>query len=318
MNRRIALIGAASNLGIKTYDDGRPRRVDDAPVALRAAGLAERLSVAYDAGDVFPEKAYHQFGRRPGEIHHETEVSIYCQELAHRVGLARADGLFPLVLGGDCSVLLGALLGARMSGRRDEALALLYLDGHADFATSEESLTGSAASMTLALATGRAGGAPGTLHPRGPLVRDIDVALVGRRDEKEPWYGQEALGSSGVLDLPDSSLRADGGYAKALDRVLDRVAGAPGGFWIHLDADVIDSTVMAAVDSPAPGGATTTDLGRLLAGVVNHPRAVGLDLTIYDPELDPDGRYARELVELLGTAFGDAKSKRGEEEGGRR
>lgn len=67
-----------------------------------------------------------------------------------------------------------------------------------------------------------------------------------------------------------------------------------------------NSHVMAAVDSPAPGGAQVGDLARLLAGLVDHPRALGMNLTIYDPHLDPTGSCARVLVELLGVALGDA------------
>lgn len=315
-HRRVALIGAATNLGIKTYPNGNPRGVDRAPEVLRSAGLLWRLDVARDLGDLFPEGAYHQFERLPGEIHHESEVARYCRALAALVAEAREEGLFPLVVGGDCSVLLGALHGVRDAGA--EPVGLVYLDGHADFAVPRESSTGSAAAMALALATGRAVGAPGTLHSAGPLVRCADVALVGRRDEEEPWYGQRALGPAGVLDLPDAMLEASGGYARALGPILDRVAVTTGGFWIHLDADVMDSTVMGAVDSPAPGGAETDDLARLLAGLVNHPRALGMNLTIYDPLLDPEGSCARELVELLHTALGQTSPRSRVDNGGGR
>jgi arginase len=309
MNRQIALVGAASNLGIKTYDDGRPRAVDRAPMALRTAGLTQRLAVAQDLGDV-PSGPYHQFARLPGRIHHEPDLARYCRRLAKRVSNARRNGWFPLVVGGDCSVLLASLLAVRSPGRGARGAGLVYLDGHADFATPDESATGSAASMVLALATGRAAGMPGTLDPDAPLVSAADVALIGRRDEEEPWYGQDALPEFGVLDLPDRSLRATGGYAQALDQILDRVAEAPGGFWIHLDVDVIDSTIMSAVDSPAPGGAQTSDLALLLAGLVAHPQALGMDVTIYDPALDLTGRCRGRLVDLLGIAFEGAAAGR--------
>jgi len=71
------------------------------------------------------------------------------------------------------------------------------------------------------------------------------------------------------------------------------------GFWIHLDADVINPTVMAAVDSPEPGGPTIKELEDLLTPIVRHPRALGLELTIYDPGLDPDRSCATRLVSLL-------------------
>jgi arginase len=71
------------------------------------------------------------------------------------------------------------------------------------------------------------------------------------------------------------------------------------GFWIQVDADVINPLAMPAVDSPEPGGLTHGELSRLLAPIVRHPKALGLSLTIYDPALDPDRSCARRLVNVL-------------------
>jgi arginase family enzyme len=71
------------------------------------------------------------------------------------------------------------------------------------------------------------------------------------------------------------------------------------GFWIHLDADVLDAAVMPAVDSPEPGGPDLDQLAGLLRPLVNHPKALGMELTIYDPKLDPDLTCGTRLVGLL-------------------
>jgi hypothetical protein len=72
-----------------------------------------------------------------------------------------------------------------------------------------------------------------------------------------------------------------------------------GGFWIHLDADVLASDVMPAVDSPDPNGLDIPTLTELLRPLVHHPGALGLALTIYDPGLDPDRACAVGLAALL-------------------
>jgi arginase len=292
---RIALIGAPSSIGIKPYEDGRARWLDRAPGILRSLGLAARLG-AEDAGDVNPP-AYRDFERLPGRVRNENEVATYSRSLATRVAEAAGRGRFPLVLGGDCSVVLGCCLGLKMAGAAP--LGLVYADGHADFATPSESRTGSAASMCLGLAVGRGETALSRLGGAEPLVPAENVALVGRRDFNEPWYGQQALAPAGVLDLPGPALR-DGGPGPIAARVLERV-GRPdlSGFWVHVDADVLDESVMAAVDSPATGGPGIDDLAALLAPLARHPRALGMELTIYDPRLDPDLACARRLVELL-------------------
>ena len=176
---------------------------------------------------------------------------------------------------------------------------LVYVDAHADFATRQESATGSPASMCLALAVGRGDSPLAELGGDAPLVRPEHVVVVGRRDEDEPWYGQEALDAGPVLDLSHEWMRARGAAATA-SAALDRVARPDvGGFWIHVDADVLDPSVLPAVDSPEPGGLELDELAAVLAPLVRHPRALGMELTIYDPHLDPDRTSAARLATLV-------------------
>ncbi|MGH7465671.1 MAG: arginase family protein, partial [Longimicrobiales bacterium] len=182
--------------------------------------------------------------------------------------------------------------------RHAGAVGLIYIDGHADFATPAESATGSAASMCLALALGRGDSPLARLDGAAPLVRGEDVVLIGRRDEGEP-YGHDALAVSGILDLPDAALSQRGAEAVA-SAALERVARDDlAGFWIHVDADVLDPRVMPAVDSPEPGGPDIERLADLLAPLVAHPSALGMQVTIYDPALDPDRQAGARLVALL-------------------
>jgi arginase len=302
MHRSIAIVGAPSSIGIRPYDSGESRQLDRAAGVLRELGLVKGLG-ASDLGDVIP-LAYRDYVRPPGGVRNETEVISYCRTLSERVAAATSDGRFAVVLGGDCSIVLGCLLGARQSARGSVGLA--YFDAHADFGKPEESRTGSAASMCLALAVGRGETPLARLAGDGPLVHGKDVVLIGLRDAAEPWYGHAALAASPILDIPGAallSLTSPGSNRQAR------------GFWIHLDADVINPTVMPAVDSPSPGGPTIKELVELLTPLVRHPRALGLELTIYDPGLDPDRACAARLVTLLenlllGSSSPDERSRR--------
>lgn len=293
--RGISVVGAASSIGIRPYDERREaRHLDRAPGVLREFGLVERLA-ADDLGDVTPGR-YRDFSRPDGAVRNEPELVEYNRLLADRVTAALEGGRFALVLGGDCSIVLGALLGVtRHAGR----IGLAYIDGHADFATPQESQTGSAASMCLALAIGRGDSPLARLRDAQPLVRAEDVVLIGRRDEGQTYYGHAALRTSGILDIPGSQLAKKGGSATAAI-ALDRL-GRPAlnGFWIHLDVDVLNPLVMPAVDSPEPGGPDIDELARLVASLAHHPRALGMQVTIYDPALDPNGLCAARLVALL-------------------
>jgi arginase len=300
MERPISILGAASSIGIRPYDDGRARRLDLAPQVLREQGLVERLG-ARDLGDVTPP-AYHDFERTPGRTRNEKEVEAYSRTLAARVSAA-ADGSFVLVLGGDCSIVLGCLLGLRHPvGAR---VGLAYVDAHADFATAEESYTGSAASMCLAQAVGRGDTPLARLGGEEPLARAEDVVLIGRSDQNEDGrYGEAELRAMRVLDLSRDDVRDRGG-AEIGRTALERLTRAGlEGFWIHVDADVIDPELVPAVDSPEAGGLGLEELEALLTPLVQHPRALGMELTIYDPELDPDRTSATRLATLLERVLG--------------
>jgi arginase len=144
------------------------------------------------------------------------------------------------------------------------------------------------------------------LNRDGPLISAPNIALIGRRDLDEPWYGHDALNKSGAVDLPHTVARAMG-YAAAGNAALERLTHSElSGFWVHLDADVIDPALVPAVDSPLPGGPSIDELVDLLSPLVRHPKALGLELTIYDPSLDPDGSSAAHLVNLLERLLGSS------------
>jgi arginase len=75
------------------------------------------------------------------------------------------------------------------------------------------------------------------------------------------------------------------------------------GFWIHLDADVLDAKVMPAVDSPNQRGLSFEQLQQILSLLLSSPKARGLEVTIYDPTLDPDGRYVKGLAHTIEQSF---------------
>jgi arginase len=77
-----------------------------------------------------------------------------------------------------------------------------------------------------------------------------------------------------------------------------------GKFWLHFDVDVFDVDVfdqeeMSAVTYPLPDGLGWEHVEALLRPLVQSRRLVGLSVADFVPDKDPDGRYARRLVELI-------------------
>jgi arginase len=287
--RKPVVIGAKTNLGLKPYDNLEPRAVDRSPGVYRTLGLLEALD-AEDAGDVVAA-AYRDIARPPGGIRNEDAIVEFSCRLASEVRRLLSQEKFPVVVGGDCSVLLGCLLGIEGPGRT----GLIFIDGHADLLTAHTSATGGAAGMDLALAMGHGPGPLARLRRGAPLIEGSNVVLLGRRDADQT----ELIRTYQLEDVPLAELRASTPELTA-DRVLrSSMSAAPHGFWVHLDVDVLDPAVMSAVDSPEEGGLAVEELIELLKPLVRDRRSIGLDVTIYDPALDSDRSCGRRIVTTL-------------------
>jgi arginase len=255
------------------------------PDVLRWNGLRARLG-ARDGGRIEPPPygtEVHASGVRNAEA-----IAAYSRSLADGVEGIVLRGELPVVLGGDCSILLGNLLGAR---RCVDGLGLVFLDGHSDFATPERSGTHGAAGMDLALAVGHGPPLLVALAADGPLVDARSVVHLGMRED-DPEFRASGIA---VVDLAEIDRRGPRDIAA---QVLDRLAPLPG-FWIHVDADVLDDTLMPAVDSRVPGGLSYEALVELLRPLLASPRAIGVEFTIYDPDRDPEGSVGRAFTAAL-------------------
>ncbi|KOG29269.1 arginase [Streptomyces resistomycificus] len=290
--RGVAVVEAPSVLGL------RPTGVEELPEALLRAGLAVRLG-AVRAGRVEPPR--YDARRDPDTgILNPAGIAAYSAALADAVGGVMDAGRFPVVLGGDCGILLGNLLALRRRGRH----GVLFLDGHTDFYQPSAEPAGEVASMELALATGRGPGVLADLEGRGPLVRDEDVVALGFRDTEESTAaGMQPL-PAGLHAMDLGRVRALGAGEAARRAVALLTGGGVAGYWVHLDVDVLDDEVMPAVDYRQPGGLTWRELETVLRTALAAPGAVGFDVAIFNPRLDPDGAVAARLTECLVRALG--------------
>jgi len=281
---KYSIIEAPSNLGLK--DTG----VDLLPEVLLSCGLADRLSA--DLAEKIKQMPYDKRRDSTTGLLNTKSVAQYSKLLAHAVNRVLSQGKFPLVLGGDCSILLGILLALHKCGR----FGLFFADGHADFYQPEANINGEVASSELALATGHG---PIIIEGYEKLIFEEDVVVYGFRDEEEQHkYGSQSLPAS-TLALNLASIRSLGitnSVKKALNVICrDELYG----FWLHLDADVLSDEIMPAVDYRLPDGLNWKELVTILRMIRASGRVVGLDITIYNPRLDPDCSIARNFVDAL-------------------
>jgi arginase len=303
--RRYAIVEAASALGHVPEHRG----VERAPGVLLGFGLADGLE-ARRAGRVAAE-GYSPVRDPETGITNPRALRSYSSVLADAVAEVLDAGEFPVVLGGDCSIVLGAMLALRRRGR----YGLLYIDGDADFYQPEANpLDGAAASASdLAFATGRGPDVVCDLEQRRPLVRDDDVVVFACRDaaDRDRRNCQPLPDAMPVIDR--DRVRQLGAAAAARDAVahLTRDHGPDSGFWIHVDADVLDETFMQAVDDPRPNGLSCDELTVALRTAIASGRAVGLQLAIYNPDFDPDGSNGRALATTIHNALAPERGNAG-------
>jgi arginase len=297
---RWVVIEFPSNLGL------HPSGVEQSPDVLREAGLHDRLG-AQRTERVDVQAAYD--ATRPADtgVLNAAALRATSFALAERVAATVCAGDIPIVLAGDCSVILGGLLGlrlARRAQRQSERIGLLFVDGHVDFYQPDASPTGEAADMDLALATGRGPALLTQFDGAGPLVHEEDVVAVGARDAAERARAR----SQDIRETSVSLFELDA----IRDRGIETVAGEAmkvlrrpqlAGFWLHLDADVLDDAVMPAVDYRQPGGLSPAELSTILRQASATHGLAGASLAIYNPSLDPDRRAARALVSCVTEGF---------------
>lgn len=291
VGRQVVVLDAPSNLGLRPPAPGTVPGCYKLAGAVRNNGFVARIG-AEDAGYVTPPR-YDRGDWQPGDgVFNAAAMASYSTRLADRLEPVFDEGRFPVVLGGECSILLGPALALRRRGR----YGVVYVDGHSDFRhVGNDAYVGAAGGEALALVTGRGQSDLTDLESLSPYVRDTDAVVLGIREDDA--YVEDVL-KAGIpvwtaAQIMDDPADAANGVGAHFDR--DEVDG----FWVHLDVDILDADVMPAVDSPDPGGLDHAQLRALLRPIVAAPKCVGIHIGIFDPDLDPDGRLAAELTDTL-------------------
>jgi len=292
--RRVSVLGVPTSAG--SHNPGQEK----APAAWRAAGLIGELQAAgldvEDRGDL--EATPYRPVEPDGGLRDTDRVAEVIRRVAAEVAAIRAAGRLPLVLGGDCTITLGALDGFGGGG-------LVYFDGDADLTTPERSASAVADTMGMTHMLG--GGSPrlARLGSRYPLLRPGQVVLFGF-DPAELDTGEwTELVSRHLYAAPAPAVRADpAGEAQRARGYLDRRSVS---YLVHFDVDVLHTGLFPLANYPHFAGLTLDEVSACLDEFARGDRFGGLVITEVNPDHDPSGQLLRALTARVVRALAPAR-----------
>ncbi len=293
-------------IGVPTSAGAHHAGQELAPDALRAAGLTERLVAAgvsvTDHGNL-PESVFAAEHSGAG-ARNLAAVTKVAAGVADAVADVVASGRLPLLIGGDCTITIGAVAGFQ---RRHPDGGLIYVDGDADLGVpgngdSGDGDSGILDSMGISHLLGRGAPELAGLGGKVPLLEPARLAILGPDPREVSDTGREFLAGLGVSLQEAPAFAAD--PAGAAERALAAVTKASGRFLVHFDIDVVDSGDLPLGNFPHYGSGVRLDhVVTALRVLRAHPSFAGLVLTEVNPTHDPDRAELRRLTDALATAL---------------
>lgn len=296
---RLRILGVPLDLGASR------RGVDMGPSAIRIARLADRLRElghdVEDAGNVdIPERDAIAGVIQPLDF--MPTITAACRALATAVSGAVADGIIPLVLGGDHSLGAGSVAGTATAFRaRGERIGCIWLDAHGDLNTPQSTRTGNIHGMPVAHLLGHGDAPLSHIAPGGPALDAKHTVLVGIRDldAAEKVHARTwGLTVFTMRDIDERGLRA------VMQDALALAGDGTAGIHVSCDVDWVDPDDAPGVGTPVRGGATYREAHLAMEMIADSGRLVALDMVEVNPVLDDHNRTAELAVGLTTSAFG--------------
>lgn len=287
-------------------DLGQERRgVDMGPSAVRAAGLNHVLkSLGHqveDTGNIhvkLPEEQH--FGDRRAK--YLNEIAETSKVVAQRVIQILEAGYFPVSLGGDHSVAIGAEAGvAKFYHDQQQTVGCLWIDAHADMNTPEISPSGNVHGMPFAVGLGQGPEALTKICGFAPKLQARNCVLIGARD-LDPRERRLVKGSGvhvyTMRDIDELGMRA------VMEKSLAVASEGTAGFIVSFDMDAVDPDEAPGVGTPVQGGMTFREAHLAMEMIADSRKMVALELVEINPIIDVMNKTAALGVGLVASALG--------------
>lgn len=199
---------------------------------------------------------------------------------------------FPIVLGGDCSILMGIFDAFKVI---NFPLNLFFLDGHADFHDIVTSTSGEPADMELAALTGYLSNEIVNMTGRGPLLNVKNVVVYG--------INEYELIETSSIEVIDRKSISENGIKPTFRRSLASFQNPNLPIWLHFDVDVLDKTIMPAIHYPVEDGLSYDEVLEILTLIMKTSKLIGISIACYHPKLDNDEKGIKALLSLFNEIF---------------
>src|SRR5215467_13151742 len=284
-------------IGVPTSAGAHHAGQELAPDALRAAGLPGRLKAAgvrlTDAGNLPGSVFRPERGAAGGR--NLAAVASVAREVADAVADVAAAGRLPLVVGGDCTITIGAVAGL---SRQYQDAGLAYVDGDSYLGVPGDGGSGIFDSMGISHLLGRGAPELTAIGGRVPLLEPARLAILGSDPRETSDEGREFLAASGVSFQGAPAFIAD--PAGAAKRALAAVTPASRHLLVHFDVDVVDSADLPLGNFPHYGSGVQLEHAVTGLRVLREdPSFAGIVLTEVNPTHDPGGAELGRLADGL-------------------
>lgn len=293
--KEICIVEFPSNLGLKEPQPGKEPGVKNLPDWLWKHNLHKLLN---------PKKIirldpprYSNTRDNETKILNADSLVVYAREQAYLLNNLLSSTKFPFILGGDCSILLGAAIALKQKGN----YGLFYLDGHTDFMNVSLSETGGIGGMAASIVTGNGPEKLTNILNLSPYIKEENLWCAGNREYDDEYENEIRNSTATYISLKE--LRKQG-ISNCIQSFLSEVKEKKlDGFWLHIDVDVLNDTIMPCVDSRTPDGLTYEEFNELTSYLFQSDELAGLEITILDPDLDPNGQYTKDFIQNITTTF---------------
>ncbi|ALR30537.1 arginase [Chryseobacterium sp. IHB B 17019] len=292
MKKEINLFEFPFNLGLTKKEHEIEPGVKKLPEWLRKFGFHEKIAPKNIFRLASPRYTMN-FDKETG-VKNPDQIIEYAKKQSELILKNSNNNTFNIILGGDCSILIGTAVALKQMGN----FGLFYLDGHTDYIPPKLSPSGGVAGMDLAIVSGLGHDKLTNINNQKPYFLEENIFCIGNAETDDEEYVEQIINSK--IHYFDLYQLRKNGFRKTSEDFLSLINEKNlDGFFIHFDVDVLNDNIMPCVDSRMEDGIDYDNLKEILQPLIHNEKSFGIEITILDPDYDPNGEYTQPFIENL-------------------